>query len=133
MDGRILYSQYIKPPWAPPSWIIGLIWTFLYAVIALSFSAVFYSAYKKKISWLVALPFTLNLIFNFAFPYIQFGIANNVLASIDILLVVGTLIWALLAVWFKAPKLRWVSYVNIPYLVWGIYATSVQLAITYLN
>jgi len=128
MDGRSLYSQYVKP-----SWVIGLVWPFLYAIIAVSFSTVFYSAYKKKIPWVVALRFALNLIFNIAFPYIQFSLANNLLASIDLLLIVGTLVWALCAVWQKAPELRWVSYANIPYLMWGVYASSVQLGITYLN
>ena len=106
MDGRALYSQYIKPSWTPPTWVIGLVWPFLYVIIAVSYSVVFYSAYKKLIPWVVALPFALNLIFNFAFTYIQFGLANNLLASIDILLIVVTLIWALLAVWLKAPELR---------------------------
>lgn len=133
MDGRLVYSQYVKPQWAPPSWLIGVVWPFLYMIIAVSFGAVFYSAYKKQIPRAVALPFALNLIFNIAFPYFQFSLANNLLASIDILLVVGSLMWALLAVWQKAPKLRWVSYANIPYLAWGVYATSVQLGITYLN
>ena len=133
MDGRTIYSEYIKPLWAPPSWVIGFVWSFLYTIIAVSFSAVFYSAYKKQIPRVVALPFALNIFFNFAFPYIQFELANNFLASIDILLVVATLIWALFAVWRKAPELKWVVYVNIPYLVWGIYASSVQLGITYLN
>ena len=133
MDGRSLYLKYIKPSWAPPSWVIGLVWSFLYTIIAVSFSAVFYSAYKKQIPRVVALPFALNILFNFAFPYIQFELANNFLASIDILLVVATLIWALFAVWRKAPELKWVVYVNIPYLVWGVYASSVQLGITYLN
>lgn len=133
MDGRSLYSQYIKPSWTPPSWVIGLVWPLLYTIIAVSFTAVFYSSFKKQIPWVVALPFALNLIFNFAFPYIQFGLANNFLASMDILLVVVTLIWALCAVWLKAPELRWVSYANIPYLIWGVYATTVQIGITYLN
>ena len=133
MDGRALYSQYIKPSWAPPSWVIGFVWSLLYTIIAVSFSAVFYSAYKKQIPRVVALPFALNIFFNFAFPYIQFELANNFLASIDILLVVVTLIWALFAVWRKAPELKWVVYVNIPYLAWGLYASSVQLGITYLN
>ena len=133
MDGRTIYSQYIKPLWAPPSWVIGFVWSFLYVIIAVSFSAVFYSAYKKQIPRVVALPFALNIFFNFAFPYIQFELANNFLASVDILLVVTTLIWALFAVWRKTPELKWVVYVNIPYLVWGVYASSVQLGITYLN
>jgi tryptophan-rich sensory protein len=54
----------------------------------------------------VALPFALNLIFNLAFTPIQFGLKNNLLATFDILLVVGTLIWALVAVWNASPDLR---------------------------
>ena len=65
MDGRALYSQYIKPSWTPPTWVIGLVWPFLYVIIAVSYSVVFYSAYKKLIPRVVALPFALNLIFNF--------------------------------------------------------------------
>ena len=86
------------------------------------------------IKWIrMALPFALNLLFNFAFPPIQFRLVNNFLASIDILLVVGTLIWALYAVWHASPELRWVVYANIPYLLWGTFATCVQLTMTYLN
>ncbi|MEI6490252.1 MAG: tryptophan-rich sensory protein [bacterium] len=58
---------------------------------------------------------------------------NNLLASIDILLVVGTLIWALYVIWNKVPELRWVVYANIPYLLWGTFATCLQLTVNYLN
>lgn len=127
------YSQLVKPEWAPPSWLFGPVWTVLYAIIAVSFSTVFYKALTKQISWMVALPFALNLLFNFAFTPIQFGLKNNLLASIDILLVVGTLLWAFYSVWHASPELRWVVYVNIPYLLWGTFATLLQLTITYLN
>jgi len=133
MNETTLYSQLIKPSWAPPGWLIGWAWAVLYAIIAVSFGTVFYKAFTKQIPWMVALPFALNLVFNFAFPFIQFRLVNNFLASIDILLVVGTLVWALYAVWHNVPELRWVVYANIPYLLWGIFATTVQLAITYLN
>ena len=82
---------------------------------------------------IVALPFLLNLIFNFAFTPIQFGLKNNLLAAIDILLVVGTLIWTLYSIWHASPNLHWVVYANIPYLLWGAFATILQLTITYLN
>ncbi len=127
------YSYLIKPTWAPPSWIFGPVWTVLYAIIAVSFATVFYKTVTKQISWMVALPFALNLIFNFAFTPIQFGLKNNLLASIDIVLVLGTLIWALGALWHASPALRWVVYANIPYLLWGTFATFLQLTITYLN
>lgn len=133
MNEQIQYAQLLKPSWAPPSWVFGPVWTVLYAIIAVSFGTIFYKAYTREIPWIVALPFALNLLFNFAFTPIQFGLVNNFLASIDILLVVGTLIWALYAVWHGVPELRWVVYANIPYLLWGTFATCVQLTITYLN
>lgn len=79
------------------------------------------------------LPFILNLVFNFAFAPLQFGLRNNLLASLDILLVLATLLWALFAIWRAAPDLRWVVYINIPYLFWVSLASVLQLTITYLN
>ena len=133
METVTRYAELIKPTWSPPSWVFGPVWTVLYAIIAVSFGTVFYRAFTGTISWVIALPFLLNLIFNAAFTPIQFGLKNNLLASIDILLVVGTLIWALLALWYSVPELRWVVYANIPYLLWGTFATCLQLTITYLN
>lgn len=124
------YSQLHKPSWAPPSWLFGPVWTVLYAIIAVSFGIVFYKVYTKQIPWLVAVPFVLNLVFNVLFTPLQFGLKNNLLASVDIVLVLGTLVWALLAIW---PHARWVTYVNIPYVLWVSFATVLQLTITYLN
>jgi tryptophan-rich sensory protein len=133
MNTQEWYLKLIKPTWAPPAWLFGPVWSVLYLIIAASFGTVFYRAFTGKLAWIVALPFALNLFFNFIFTPIQFGLKNNILASIDILLVVGTLIWALVAIWNASPDLRWVVYVNIPYLLWGIFATALQLTVTYLN
>ncbi|HRZ30381.1 MAG TPA: tryptophan-rich sensory protein [Candidatus Paceibacterota bacterium] len=124
------YSRIIKPSWSPPAWIFSPVWTFLYALIAFSFGKVFWLTWQGRVSLLVALPFVLNLVFNFAFTPIQFGLKNNLLASIDILLVLGTLVWAMVAIF---PYARWVTYINIPYLLWVSFATILQLTITYLN
>lgn len=124
------YQQLIKPDWAPPSWLFGPVWSVLYILIAISFIAVFYKAAAKQIPRIIALPFILNLIFNFAFTPIQFGLQNNILAAIDILLVLGTLIWAIVAVY---PFKKWIAYMQIPYLLWVSFATILQLTITYLN
>lgn len=128
------YQTLIKPSFAPPSWLFGLVWTVLYAIIVVSFGAVFYKVFvTKELAKIVALPFVFNLIFNFTFSPIQFGLKNNFLAAIDILLVVGSLVWALVSFWNAAPDLRWVVYVNFPYLLWGIFATVLQLTITWMN
>jgi tryptophan-rich sensory protein len=124
------YSKLIKPSWAPPSWVFGPAWTFLYTLIAISFGRVFWLAWQGKIGFIIVLPFILNLVFNFAFSPIQFTLQNNFLAAIDILLVLGTLIWAMIAIY---PYASWITYMQIPYVLWVTFATTVQLTVTYLN
>jgi tryptophan-rich sensory protein len=124
------YNQLIQPAFAPPSWVFGPVWTALYVVIAISFGYVFWLAVKRRIPRGIALPFALNLLFNFAFTPLQFGLKNNMLAALDILLVLATLVWALRAIW---PHRRWVALANLPYLAWVAFATVLQLSITWLN
>lgn len=130
MNTYTKYSELIKPSWAPPSWLFGPVWTLLYAIIAVSFGSVFLKTFKNEVSWMIALPFILNLVFNFLFTPLQFGLKNNLLASIDIILVLITIIWFMVSIW---PHMRWVALVNIPYLLWVSFATVLQLTITYLN
>lgn len=124
------YQQLEKPFFAPPAWIFGPVWTVLYVLIAVSFGYAAYLFIKKRIPFAVILPFVLNIVFNLAFTPLQFGLQNNLLAAVDILLVLGTLVWALLAI---RPYVVWVSYVNVPYLLWVSFATVLQLTITFLN
>lgn len=124
------YAQLAKPFFAPPSWVFGPVWAVLYIVIAISFGFVLLQYLKRRLPFAVLLPFILNLLFNLAYTPIQFGLKNNLLASVDILLVLATLLWALLVIWTRA---RWVALVNIPYLLWVAFATALQLSISWLN
>ena len=124
------YAQLAKPFFAPPAWVFGPVWSVLYVVIAISFGFVLLQTLKRRLPFAVLLPFILNLLFNAAYTPIQFGLRNNLLASIDIVLVLGTLVWALRVIWGRT---RWVALVNIPYLLWVGFATVLQLSITWLN
>ncbi len=124
------YQKLIKPTWAPPAWLFGPVWTVLYALIAGSFGYVGYLFVNKRIPFIIFLPFVLNIIFNIIFTPLQFGLRNLELATVDIILVLGTLIWAMVAIFLYA---KWVTYINIPYLIWVSFATVLQITITFLN
>lgn len=130
MDNYNWYRKLIKPAFSPPSWVFGPVWTVLYILIIISFGRVFQLAFQGKISLIIVLPFFLNLIFNFIFTPIQFGLKNNFLAAIDIFLILITLIWAMIVIF---PYSNWISYLQIPYLLWVSFATVLQFTITYLN
>ena len=130
METKIWYATLIKPTWAPPTWVFGPIWSVLYAIIAVSFGTVFYKVWQGEIPFWVAVPFILNIIFNALFTPLQFGLQSNLLAAIDITLILATLLWALYVIY---PILPWVLYVNLPYLLWVCIATTLQFTITYLN
>lgn len=124
------YSQLDKPFFAPPAWLFGPVWTVLYVVIAVSFGWVLVQYLRRHMAFALLLPFILNIVFNAAYTPIQFGLRNNLLASVDIVLVLATLLWAMAAVWRRA---RWVAWVNVPYLLWVMFATVLQLSVTWLN
>jgi tryptophan-rich sensory protein len=130
MQTQTWYSQLIKPTWAPPSWLFGPVWSVLYVLIFISFGTVFYKVINKQISFIIALPFILNIVFNLLFSPIQFTLQNNYLAALDIVLVLGTLIWAMIVIY---PYAKWIALINIPYLLWVCFATVLQFTVTYLN
>ena len=126
----VRYAEYIQPWFAPPGWLFGPVWSVLYILIAISFGYVFIKVFNGQIPKMVSLPFVLNLIANFSFTPVQFGLNNLPLASLIILIILGTLLWSMWSIW---PYAQWVTYIQIPYLLWVMFATVLQLTITYLN
>jgi len=124
------YNSLIKPEWTPSGATIGLIWQILYPIILVTFGFIFVQAIRKKMSWNVALPFGINLVANLVFVPIQFGMRNLPLASVDILIVWGTILWMMVAVW---KHYKWIAIGQVPYFVWVSIATVLQLSITWSN
>lgn len=124
------YENLIKPAFAPPTYLFGIVWSIIYPIIFVTYGYTAYLVFKKKASKVLLLPVILNLIFNFLFSPIQFGLKNNLLAAIDITLVLITIIWYMLKIKPVSKKLMWAQ---IPYLLWVSFATVLQYSITYLN
>jgi tryptophan-rich sensory protein len=87
-------------------------------------------AWQKQIPMIVVLPFALNLVGNAFFTPLQFGLKNNLLTAINIVFVLGTLIWAMIAIY---PYMKGITYMQILYVLWVSFATVLQITITYLN
>ena len=87
------YESLEKPAWTPDPETISIIWQILYPIIFFSFGYVFFKAIQRKISWSVTLPFAINLIANLSFTPLLFGARSLILASVDIIVVLATIIW----------------------------------------
>ena len=88
------------------------------------------SAGRGRLPLLVALPFAINLVANLLLTPIQFGMRNLPLAAVDILVVWGTIVWMMLAVW---PHFRRAAVAQVPYFIWVSIATVLQLLIAWMN
>ena len=130
MDFMTWYQSLAKPGWTPDPATIGLVWQTLYPIILVTFGFVFVQAVRKKIDWRVALPFGINLAANLVFTPIQFGLRNLPLASVDILIVLVTIVWCMVAFW---PYSRVAALALTPYLAWVGTASVLQLSITWMN
>ncbi|WP_210247110.1 TspO/MBR family protein [Aliikangiella marina] len=124
------YNTLEKPSWTPDPSFIGTMWSILYPIIIVSFAYVFIQAFRGKFPKKVAIPFAINLVANVIFTPIQFGLRNLTLASIDILVIWGTIVWMILAIW---KHNRYVAVAQIPYLMWVSVATVLQLSINIMN
>jgi tryptophan-rich sensory protein len=78
----------------------------------------------------VLVPIGLNVLSNVLFTPIQFGLRNLPLALLDILVVLGTLVWAIVLLW---PLALLAAVALLPYLVWVSIATVLQASITAMN
>lgn len=124
------YNSLAKPAWTPEPSFIGLMWQIIYPIIVVTFGFVFVQAARKKIPRAVAIPFVVNLIANLLFTPIQFGLRNLTLASIDIVIVWGSIAWLVAAIW---KHYRWVAVAQAPYFAWVSAATVLQLSISWMN
>jgi tryptophan-rich sensory protein len=124
------YENLNKPSWTPSPNIIGMIWTTLYPIIFVTYGYVFWKCLKKEIPWMVAIPFIINITANIVFTPIQFGLRNLPLSSIDIFIVLITIIWTIIVIY---PYSKLIAFAQIPYLIWVSLATILQISITLKN
>ena len=124
------YALLEKPWFAPPAGVFGPVWSVLYVLIIISFGFVFLNVIRKRWPAKIAVPFAINLVANLLYTPFQFGLRNNVLALLDILIILVTIAWMVREVW---PRARWIAWMQLPYALWVVFACILQMSITWLN
>lgn len=124
------YQMIEKPFFAPPDWVFGVAWGIIYPLIAIAFVYLIYLILQKKVPLFLILILGVNMLANFLFTPLQLGLESLWPASIDILVILGTLLYFEYRV-FKYSKI--VFLLLLPYLLWGAFATVLQITITLTN
>jgi tryptophan-rich sensory protein len=124
------YDTLVKPTWAPAPPVFGIVWSVLYPIIIVVFGYVIVKVARGEFPASLLVPVLINVVANVAFTPIQFGLRNLILAEVDIVIVLVTIVWSMIAIW---PHSRVASLALTPYLVWVGIATALQTSITVLN
>ncbi len=124
------YQTLQKPPFSPPNWAFGPAWTILYFLMGVAAYLVWIKGLEKKVVKNALAFFIAQLVFNFFWSILFFGLHSPILGLIDIL-ILWTLIVITIIKFYKVSKTA--SYLLIPYLLWVSFATILNLSIVLLN
>ena len=124
------YAGLTLPNWAPPAWVFGVAWSIIYPLFIAATVYAVYLVTKKRMPNAVLWALGINWVANLLFTPIQLGLRPLWPASLDILVVLGSLAFIQWRVWRKSEVVFWLL---VPYLLWGTFATALQLTITATN
>lgn len=124
IKNHIDYTNLVKPLLAPPKILFPIVWTIIYLLMGIS-----YTLYKKNFSKVDFL-YYLQLFVNAGWSIIFFLWKARLLAIIWIILL-DILVIALIFAFSKEEKIS--AYLNIPYLIWSLFATYLTIGIYILN
>jgi len=115
------WYEQIKPAITPPDFVFPIVWTVLYAFIAVSIYLSWNDARTSKQRWTVGLLFAANLLANAAWTPLFFGLRMPGLALIDLVVIWITAIILAIYIWrinraasaLLFPYIAWVSFAGV--------------------
>jgi benzodiazapine receptor len=114
------YATLQKPPWNPPSWVFGPVWTILYLLMGFAARRI---ALQGGYLSLPMLLFSVQLALNLAWSPVFFGSKDPNKALTILWVLVGTVVATVVAFW----KIDTVAGVMLlPYLAWLLVALSLN-------
>lgn len=125
-----IYSQLVKPPLSPPQWVFPVVWTLLYILMGISAYLVYQSDADTKEKKDALRVYGIQLLLNFVWSLVFFNMQAYLLAFIILIFLwfaIYIMIERFSAINMAAGKLQ------IPYLLWVMFAGYLNLAIICLN
>ena len=127
ISGYMNYGDMVKPPLSPPSYIFPIVWTILYILMGISyFIATKDNGNDKELNQI----YILQLLVNFFWPIIFFVLRMYFTAFFWIILLL-ILVIIMIKELLKNNKIS--GYLQIPYLIWLLFATYLNIGIFLLN
>ena len=127
ISGYMNYGDMVKPPLSPPSYIFPIVWTILYILMGISY---FIAAKDKENDKELNQIYILQLLVNFFWPIIFFVLKMYFTAFLWIILLL-ILVIVMIKELLKNNKIS--GYLQIPYLIWLLFATYLNIGIFLLN
>lgn len=123
-----VYENLIQPPLSPPSWVFPVVWTILYILMGISAYLIYRSDsfYRNSVLRIYAA----QLIVNFFWTIIFFNLEMYFFAFLWLLLLLGLII---LMIYSFSKINKTAAYLQIPYLLWVIFAGYLNFGIYWLN
>jgi benzodiazapine receptor len=129
VEAATFYEQLIRPAWAPPAWLFGPVWTFLYALMAVAAWLV-WRAHGVAGARAALAVFLAQLAANALWSWLFFAWQQGALAFAEVLLLWGLIVVTVVAFW----RLNVVAAVLLlPYLVWVTFASALTFVVWQLN
>lgn len=131
MGNMDIYKSINTPSFAPPGFLFPVVWTILYILMGISVAAVIVSGREKSLYIVPAIrTYLLQLAVNFFWSIIFFNMQSFLFSFIWLILLL-ILIIDMIAKFY--PVNKFAAYINLPYLLWVIFAGILNFFIFRLN
>ncbi len=125
------YASFEKPFLSPPAIVFPIVWTILYVLMGVSSYLICRQIKEQGLDTFSALlPYGIQLAMNFAWSIFFFGLELFLFASIWLVLMIFVIIWMIFT-FYKIKPIA--AYLQIPYLVWCLFAVYLSFGVTFLN
>jgi len=124
------YAGLNKPGFNPPSWVFAPVWGLLFLLMGIASWLVWKEGWRKSEVRVALVFYGIQLVLNVLWSVIFFGMQNPGLALVDMVILLGLIIWTSLK-FFGVSKLS--GRLMIPYVLWVSFASILNVSIFLLN